>query len=636
MKRLIDEAEKSVENVFFRDFDPDITLDQADAHWYFDRDDRKRIVQYLEDNHLWDEGEARDLLEHKFSFFTLNKKFVGEQISWHRDYKNDRQSPLTYGKRIDYRDYEVVGNFKYIWEINRHQHLITLAKAYYMTGEEVYRLEVERQISSWIDQNPYMHGLNWTSSLELAVRLISWSWIWMFLGDIETRFKEKWLQSIYKHCLFISKNISAYSSANNHLIGEVSGLFIASIVWPFKKDAETWRAMAYEALVREMEEQNYDDGVNKEQAISYQQFVLDFFLLAGLIGQKNSISFPQAYWQRAEQMLVFVASIMDQNGNVPRIGDADDGYAVVLSEHQRMQPFRSLLATGAVLFRNGGFKAQINEFDEKSLWLLGPAGSDEFNQVSPEKFVAKRDFKNGGYYILGSNSDSKKEVKGIFDCGPLGYLSISAHGHADALSLTLSVDGNEILVDPGTFIYQGSTEWRDYFKGTSAHNTLRVDGENQSEIGGSFMWLRKANARLISWDTNRYFDRIVAEHDGYKRLPDPVVHRREVLFDKSDNVFRLRDILTARGSHEVECFFHFAWQCNVEQSDVDCWTIENNGTRVKLRVDPALKFELFRGNAEPILGWESYSFEQKVETFTLRGFGTVNGDACFVSELLIK
>ncbi|TIQ17227.1 heparinase II/III-family protein, partial [Mesorhizobium sp.] len=80
---------------------------------------------------------------------------------------------------------------------------------------------------------------------------------------------------------------------------------------------------------------------------------------------------------------------------------------------------------------------------------------------------------------------------------PLGYLSIAAHGHADALSLTLCVDGEPVLVDPGTWLYGSGGVWRDWFRSTPAHNTLNIEGKSQSIIAGTFNWSHKAVAALV-------------------------------------------------------------------------------------------------------------------------------------------
>src|SRR5205823_12200468 len=134
-------------------------------------------------------------------------------------------------------------------------------------------------------------------------------------------------------------------------------------------------------------------------------------------------------------------------------------------------------------------------FDDKSRWLLGDQAAEQFDAlpIAPAKPV-RLAFREGGYYILGRDFGGPREVKALVDAGPLGYLSIAAHGHADALAVTLSVGGEECLVDPGTYSYWQERKWRDYFRGTSAHNTVRIDGLDQSVPGGRFMWLKKAAA----------------------------------------------------------------------------------------------------------------------------------------------
>jgi len=170
--RLKELLRKKYEKVFIKDFYPDVSLSNKYTRWYFDIDENKNIISSLE-NRQWSECLAKDLLEHKFSFFSFDKKFLGNIINWHRDHKNYKEAPLGFCKDIDYQDFNKVGDFKYIWEINRHQHLISIAKAYFITGRADYREEVRRQIMDWIKKNPFMKSINWTSSLELEIRLIS-------------------------------------------------------------------------------------------------------------------------------------------------------------------------------------------------------------------------------------------------------------------------------------------------------------------------------------------------------------------------------------------------------------------------------------------------------------------------------
>ena len=613
--RVRAEIRKRFERTLYKDISPKRLLIKKNTNWHFDIQKDKVLSDFDKNKCFWNKDKAVELLDHKFSFFSFDKKYLDKTINWHRDYKNNKEAPLLeYCKDIDYRDFNKVGDIKYTWEINRHQHLISLAKTYYITGDQNYADEVKKQILDWIEANPYKKGANWASSLELGIRLISWSWVWFFLGDVDEEFKKAWLGSIYKHCVFISQNFSKYSSANNHLIGEAAGLFIASTVWPFDKGSEQWQRQSYKILIEEIKKQNYEDGVNKEQAISYQQFVLDFFILAGVLGEKNGITFSQEYWERIEKMIEFIASAMDREGNVPNIGDSDDGYAVILSDGEGFNPYRSLLATGAVLFKRGDLKSKAGQFDEKSFWLFGASGAEQFNALNEEKFTSKKTFEKGGYYVLSTCDDTKDEIKSVFDCGPLGYLSLAAHGHSDALSFTLNVGGKEFIVDPGTYAYHTQKEWRDYFRGTSAHNTIRVDGKDQSISGGNFMWIKKAESKLLKWESNNEYDLVNGEHNGYMRLKDSVNHQREVFLDKDKRFLKIIDKINARERHYLEQFFHFSPECAVRELNHGEWEIKNSDTIIYMKLDGRLNTKIVRGSIRPILGWNSKRFDVKTET----------------------
>jgi len=571
---------------------------------------------------------------------------IGSTPDWNRDPKTGIIAPLAFGKTLNYRDESVVGDIKYLWEPNRHLHLVTLAQAYHLSGEQRYLDGLRHQLESWLDQCPYLLGPNWTSSLELAIRLINWSIAWQLIGGVSSpvfsgpegvQFRERWLRSIYQHMHFIRGHFSRYSSANNHLIGELSGLFVGCVTWPFWPDTAKWQEMAKDGLEREALRQNAADGVNWEQAISYQQFVLDFLLLAGLAGRENDDEFTLPYWRRIESMLEFIASVMDVNGNVPMIGDADDGYAVRLSQEAAFCPYRSLLATGAVLFKRGDFRVKAGQLDDKTRWLLGAVSEKAYADTPAysASLPTRREFREGGYYILGSEFETPHELRMIADAGPLGYLSIAAHGHADALAFTISVGGHEILIDPGTYAYHTQKKWRNYFRGTAAHNTVTVDGENQSEIGGNFLWLRKANVACELWETGSESDRFVGSHDGYRRLDDPVVHRRELLLEKASRRIVVTDTLDCAGQHRAECCWHFSEACEVWLED-KVLHARNGDSMVRLRMaEPALKFELHSGDEDPPCGWVSRSFDVKIPTVTAVVPFAVQGRTILITEIVV-
>lgn len=579
---------------------------------------------------------AEELLAHRVSFFDLDREPLGDPIRWNYNYKYRRMSPMIYAPRINYRDERLVGDVKYIWELNRHQHLVLLAKAYHLTGDERYAAEVVAQISSWIKQCPYLIGINWTTAEQAGIRLISWLWAYEWIRSatcVTPAFLHHFLFSVYQHVEFIARNYSRHSSANNHLIAEATGVFLASVYFPEMKTADRRRAQSQAILIEQALQQTHPDGVNREQATAYHCLVLEYLILAGVLGEQNGFRFPPSYWQRVEKMMEVVAALMDCRGQLPDLGDNDDGAVVVLGPPPASRA-RSILATGAVLFGRDDFRALASDFDERTYWLLGVEASSPEARSHAIASRPSRAFEQGGYYVMRSGSTPQEEVVAVFDCGPLGYGSLAAHGHADALSLTLTVAGREILIDPGTYVYHSQPKWRNYFRGTSAHNTIRIDGQDQSIIAGNFMWSHKAKAVLECWQSCDAFDLVRGHHDGYLRLSDPVRHRREVAYDKKRRRFRIVDTIQAKGRHLIEQFFHFSEACQVRR-DGQQWLIENDGVQVSLSADPQLRMVLVRGQEDLPLGWRSRRLGHRQPSPTLAGLMVSQGTCVLVTIMTI-
>ncbi len=302
---------------------------------------------------------ADRILEGRFRIFALEDAVLGFPPNWNKDPKTGTNAPLTFGKTLDYRNERLVGDIKYLWEPNRHLELVTLAQAWHLTQDSQYLRAIRTLLESWFEQCPYAFGPNWTSSLEHAVRLSNWSFAWhlaggdqsaLFEGSDGQTFKARWLNSIAQHCHFIHGHLSRFSSANNHLFGELTGLFIGASTWPWWSASGRWRNEAQRELEAEALKQVHADGVNCEQATWYHHSVADMMLLAGLTARANAHEFSPAFWSRFESMLEFIASIMDVRGGVPSFGDSDDGVMVRFSPAPDFPVFQSLLATGAALF----------------------------------------------------------------------------------------------------------------------------------------------------------------------------------------------------------------------------------------------------------------------------------------------
>lgn len=589
----------------------------------------------------WYRRAADRILSGVFDVFSLHGVQLGFPPRWNVDPRTGIEAPLVFGKELNYRDPTLVGDVKYLWEPNRHLELVTLAQAWHLTRDERYAAGCRTMLESWFDQCPYPRGVNWCVSLEHAARLVNWSFAWFLLGGDDATvfegpegqaFRARWLESIYRHCHFIPRHWSRHSSANNHLLGEATGLLVGTLTWPLWPESAEWARQARAELEREALAQTFADGVNKEQAIWYHHAVADMMLVAGLVARANGRDFGKEYWGRLEVMLEFIASVMDVGGNVPMIGDADEGVLLRLAD---TDVFRSLLATGAVLFNRPALRAKSGCFDDKSRWLLGDEAAADFAQIDASKaFPVRRAFPEGGYFILGEDFETPREVRLVADAGPLGYLAIAAHGHADALAFTLSVAGKPILKDPGTFSYSAQP-WRRYFRSTAAHNTVVVDDKDQSEYGGSFLWLGHANAVVETFRASGDEQTLAAHHDGYRRLSDPVRHRRTWRYTAGIASLAITDELVCSAAHSVAIHWHFAPECAVVVAG-NSVTASRDNVQVILVCYDGLEPVLVKGREEPPLGWHSDGFDLKEVAPTVVFAGQIRGNAILRTRVSIK
>lgn len=593
-------------------------------------------------------NRAQNIIAGRLSLFTLKDCQLGSPPQWNRDALSHTVAPLLHAASLDYRDERLVGNIKYLWEPNRHLHVPALAQAYALTKDLKFATAVRAHVDSWIEQCPCGRGPNWSSSLELAIRLINWSIAWQLLGGYASPlfaqqdgrdFRDRWLQSVYQHAREIVGRLSRFSSANNHLIGEAAGVWIASVTWSCWPQMQRWGRRCRQILATEALAQNAPDGGNREQAFAYQQFVLDFLLLSALAARAADQDFSKEYWQRMESMFEFIAAMMDSAGHVPMIGDADDGYVVRLSPAEHFDNFSSLLATAAILFERPDFARKAGCVDDKTSWLTGRTAFD-FQQASASLTARAhrsiRAFPQSGYYLLGDRFGTADEVRLLADAGPLGYLSIAAHGHADALSVVLNVGGHEVLVDPGTYAYHTQPQWRSYFRSTRAHNTVMIDELDQSKQSGNFMWSQHAQARCLEFVNSRGRQRFVAEHDGYRSLADPVTHRREIVYDEVSRSFLITDTLVCAAAHRVCRHWHFS---EALQPFIHEDQLQVRVGRYLVRVVPLdipAHARLYHGDSATQGGWVSRAFGSKQPATTVAWHSWIGGTTSLRTQIFCE
>jgi hypothetical protein len=571
---------------------------------------------------------ANGLLEGEWSIFGIPVE-AGLNVDWFLDPSTGRRAPSRrHAFRVPYRNPDRVGDAKFVWELSRHHHLTLLAAAYFATRDARYADRVVEHLESWWSANPFLRGIHWTSGIELGMRLIAWTWIRRLLHDWEgvaAAFEEngRFVRQLYDHQRFLARFPSHGSSANNHLLAEAAGLFSSSCGFPWFPESARWRAWSAEVLRREIPRQTDPSGLHREMAFAYHGFALELSLNAALEGEAGDASLGPEVWDVLSRMMDGVGALLDAKGNPPRFGD-DDAAVGLLLDPPDWQRWRGLLATGAALFGRPKWWPISEPSDIRTaVWssLAAPPRDPSERPARPQRLFSK-----AGLALLVDRSGSPDEIWCLCHHGPLGFLSTAAHGHAHALSFELRYGGTPVLVDPGTHLYYGPAEWRDFFRSTRAHNTLEVAGADQSVQEGRFLWSKHARARLLHVDGLEGTGpaRWSAEHAGYTELDPPVVHRREVTLLRTERALHIRDYLESTSTHPCRLFYHLGpgVTCRLTGEGATLhWHDRERQFEASLALPDTLDWHTARGEEDPIMGWYSSEFGDLRPTTTLVGEG---------------
>ncbi len=551
---------------------------------------------------------AEQLLAGKINIFG-NHYQLDSPVDWHQDPKTKNKWPKQqFWGDIDIRDGRTIGGVKWVWELNRHHHLVTLVKAYYLTDDEKYAQAVCEQLERWIEENPLGFGVNWTSSLELALRIINWSWVLLFLqgsNSISQSLFTKLCKSVHSQAAYIDRHLSKFSSANNHLVGEAAGLFFAGTCFPFFEESQHWQTKGLNIVNEQIPLQIYEDGTPAEQTIEYLTFLMGFNFQVIRLARLNDLQIPRVWFERIKRVDEFITAIMIEDGSFPTIGDGDDAWVVRLDDSDgvsRLKSLRSLIALELGLDK-------LPYKDETAFWLYGETAVHQVHET--QETPKSKIFPTGGLAVLRSD-----DYLLTFDCGPLGYLETAAHGHADALSITLSKGNQPFLIDPNTFAYQEGYEWRDYFRSTSAHNTVVIDGQNQSQLKGAFLWGEKAECQIMDWNTNDALDFVVANHDGYQSRG--VIHQRKVEWQKPHQL-TITDEIQGNSIKDITLYWHFPHDAQLEKIENGYEILINSESfQIDLSDFSDWKSEIIIGESAPIQGWQSFHYGHRTPSPVLK------------------
>ena len=521
---------------------------------------------------------AEKVCEHKFDLLGSGEVFLGVKIDWHTDFKTGyRWNPRSY-----YKDIAVPygkGDIKVVWELSRFQHLVLLGQAYWITSDEKYSQEFRAQVLDWISENPPEFGPNWACTMDVAIRAANFLVGWEFFKRsplLDEAFVHSFLQSLLVHARFIRSNLEwSEELTSNHYMGDLSGLFfIACMVPEFKESAE-WLRFSKDELEKECRKQVLPDGTNFEASTCYHRLVLEFFLYSYLIGLRNNLSFSNYYIEVLKKMLEVLCCLLGPDGTNAQIGDNDSGrFFKFEPPRENTLDMRYLLGIGAALFDDPGLKVyESDEIRSTIYFLFGPEALRKFlkHPTHDLKKLKSRAFPDSGWYILRKRDDYL-----LISCGPNGQNNKGGHGHNDKLSFVLFLNGENIIVDPGSYLYTVDPDSRNHFRSTSCHNTIQVmqgqvmqgqvmqgmeEEQNRFVSGLLFALHDDARAKLLKWNSHDEEDFFSGEHYGYRRLRNPVVHRREITFDKQSRRIKVTDLLEGSGETSFVFHLHFAPGC---------------------------------------------------------------------------
>ncbi len=452
------------------------------------------------------EARAEEIVAHRFDLLGSGPTELGPDIDWAKDFKTGRRWPLHHGSllQVSYGDGSDV---KVPWELSRFQHLPLLA----VTGNVD---EIGAQLESWLAANPVELGVNWTTTMDVAIRAANWVAALALCAEeaARTPWFEPVLENLLLHGRFIRSHLEWSEARGNHYLSDVVGLLAVAALFSGGREGRDWAQWASRELVAEMEHQVRPDGTAHEASTSYHRLVTELFVCGTQAADSLADGdwAPDWYRERLDKMLDFVRDYTRPDGLAPLIGDADDGRFLPLGDY------------GA------------DPRDHRH--LFAQAGRPY------EPATESAAYPDGGYYVLRGG-----DLYAIVRCGDVGRYGRGGHGHNDQLSFELAAGGRPLVIDPGSYVYTSSPAERNRFRSTAYHSTLRLDGAEQNELRTDdlFSMEDRARAEATAWDGRSFEGR----HHGF---PDATHTRRIELVDDG---LLIRDTISsprrARGRVDV-------------------------------------------------------------------------------------
>ena len=488
-----------------------------------------------------------------------------QPINWHSDFKRDyRWNPKTLYRDIRYGHIEGV-DIKVPWELSRFQHLNTLGQAFVLTKNRKYSDEFSKQITDWIRSNPVGFGVNWSCTMDVAIRVANWVVAQEYFSDkdiLPKDFLHNFYVSIYEHGKFIVKHLenNKLIVTTNHYIADLVGLFFIAVYCPFFKESKSWRAFALKELYKEIEKQVYPDGCSFEASSSYHRLVLEMFFYVELLGEKTGVVFPEFYKKKVRKMFEFPRYCIKSSGRIPQVGDNDNGRFLIFSKCPILE-HKYLLNFAAIYYKDLEFKIPIFDFTEEAFWVFGKTGKKLYDSLSFQKgTITSKEFPDSGWYVIRYNNDYC-----FISCGPNGQSGKGGHAHNDKMSFELMLSGNDAIVDPGTYVYTSYPEIRNKFRSTEYHNTIGVRGYEQNEIPKKNMFSLPEKVKIKKAFLKETSSSITFQGELQY---GGVIHKRTITLVKKNGDWQITDEILCPKPMKVKLNFHLLPKLTSENNNI--------------------------------------------------------------------
>lgn len=500
--------------------------------------------------------------------YDLLSETEDEEFPWHKDWRFDYSWQPEFYKSYDFYEEEKVFSYdvKFPWELSRLSFLIPIAELAIITGDDKWFDFCCDVLEDWEDKNPIARSVNW-NGMECSIRVINLAFITLLLSvnqDIRSSQLAPFLREISLHGDFIFKNLEYTDVRGNHYTANIIAMLIAGhLLKGVYKPAELWFSQGKKRIEQEILLQYCSDGVNFEKSTSYHRLVTELNLIGLIVLDKEGHYIKPIVKRRIYQACQYIRSYTRPDGLAPNIGD-NDSARIFNFDPLPIRDHSALLALGSVYFSEPDLNVSKKNSSATIPLFLGNQGVISWQNIKGKNVHLNTlgIYKEGGIFI------SKSSQHFFFaDFGGVGLKGRGGHGHNDVFSFELVLDKYPIIIDPGTYLYTGDLKLHKLFRSTASHNTVKIDNEEIAHIKDHWRISDEADPINVYHNFDGDIDTIGGEHHGYRRLDDPVVHKRKMKFDKKSGYLQCTDILECNQSHQVKRYLHFNYGLELVLSD---------------------------------------------------------------------